>query len=84
MIFLKKLTSVPNLNILSQKLANPLLNVALHFLIGIPFWNFFGRLSFLGEASGCGRLVGLRGSGRLVGVKNREASGCGRLVGAGG
>ena len=36
------------------------------------------------EASGCGRLVGLRGSGRLVGVKNREASGCGRLVGAGG
>ena len=28
----------------------------------------FGRLSFLGEASGCRRLVGLRGSGRLVGV----------------
>ena len=34
---MKKLTSVPNLNILSQKLANPLLNGALHFLIGIPF-----------------------------------------------
>ena len=34
---MKKLTSVPNLNILSQKLANPLPNVALHFLIGIPF-----------------------------------------------
>ena len=32
------------------------------------------------EASGCGRLVGAGGSGRLVGVKNREASGCGRLV----
>ena len=29
------------------------------------------------EASGCGRLVGLRGSGRLVGVKNWEDSGCG-------
>ena len=29
---MKKLTSVPNLNILSQKLANPLPNVALHFL----------------------------------------------------
>ena len=27
---------------------------------------------------------GVRGSGRLVGVKNREVSGCGRLVGAGG
>ena len=36
------------------------------------------------EASRHGRLVGLRGSGRLVGVKNREASGCGRLVGVGG
>ena len=35
---MKKLTSVPNLNILSQKLANPLPNVALHFLIGIPFF----------------------------------------------
>ena len=34
-------------------------------------WNIFGRLSFFGEASGCGRLVG---------VENREASGCGRLV----
>ena len=34
---MKKLTSVPNLNILSQKLANPLPNVSLHFLIGIPF-----------------------------------------------
>ena len=37
---MKKLTSVPNLNILSQKLANPLLNGALHFLIGIPKLNF--------------------------------------------
>ena len=27
------------------------------------------------EASGCGRLLGLRGSGRLVGVKNQEVSG---------
>ena len=35
---MKKLTSVPNLNILSQKLANPLTNVSLHFLIGIPFF----------------------------------------------
>ena len=35
---MKKLTtSVPNLNVLSQKLANPLLNLALHILIGIPF-----------------------------------------------
>ena len=34
---MKKLTSIPNLNILSQKLTNPLLNVALHFLIGFPF-----------------------------------------------
>ena len=34
---MKKLTSVPNLNILSQKLANPPLNLPLHFLIGIPF-----------------------------------------------
>jgi hypothetical protein len=32
------------------------------------------------EASGCGRLVGVRGSGRLVGVKNWKFSGCGRLV----
>ena len=31
------------------------------------------------EASGCGRLVGAGGSGRLVGVKNREVSGCGRF-----
>ena len=31
------------------------------------------------EASGCGRLVGLRGSGRLVGVKNREVSEYGRF-----
>ena len=31
------------------------------------------------EASGCGRLVGLRGSRRLVGVKNREVSGCRRF-----
>ena len=36
------------------------------------------------EASGCGRLVGVRGSGRLVGGKNWEVSGCGRLVGTGG
>ena len=36
---MKKLTSVPNLNTLSQKLANPLPNVALHFLIGIPFFH---------------------------------------------
>jgi hypothetical protein len=36
------------------------------------------------EASGCGRLVGVRGSGRLVGVKNWEVSVCGRLVCAGG
>ena len=34
------MTSVPNLSILSQKLANPLPNVSLHFLIGIPFWKF--------------------------------------------
>ena len=41
---MKKLTSVPNLSILSQKLANPLPNDALHFLIGILFgiqnWKF--------------------------------------------
>ena len=36
------------------------------------------------KASGRRRLVGVRGSGRLLGVKNREVSGCGRLVGAGG
>ena len=36
------------------------------------------------EASGCGRLMGVDGSRRLVGAKNREASGCGRIVGAGG
>ena len=35
---MKKLTSVPNLSILSQKLANPLPNLSLHFLIGIPFF----------------------------------------------
>ena len=32
------MTSVPNLSILSQKLANPLPNLSLHFLIGIPFF----------------------------------------------
>ena len=31
------------------------------------------------EASGCRRLVGMRGSERLAGVKNREVSGCGRF-----
>ena len=31
------------------------------------------------EASGCGRLVGMRGSGKLAGVKNHEVSGCGRF-----
>ena len=40
---MKKLTSVPNLNVLSQKLANPLPNVALHFLIGIPFLGNFSE-----------------------------------------
>ena len=34
---MQKLTSVPNLDILSQKLVNPPLNEDLHFLIGIPF-----------------------------------------------
>ena len=34
---MQKLTSLPNLDILSQKLANPLPNLSLHFLIGIPF-----------------------------------------------
>ena len=29
------------------------------------------------EATGCWRLVGLRGSGWLLGVKNREVIGCG-------
>ena len=42
LIFFKKLTSVPNLNIPSQKLPNPLPNQALHFLIGIPFWAEIG------------------------------------------
>ena len=36
------------------------------------------------EASECGRLVGVRGLRRLVGVKNRELSVCWRLVGVGG
>ena len=35
---MKKLTSVPDLTILSQKLVNPPQNLALHFLIGIPFF----------------------------------------------
>ena len=34
---MKKLTSVPNLDISTQKMANPLPNAPLHFLIGIPF-----------------------------------------------
>ena len=38
----------------------------------------FGRLSFFGEASGYGRLVGTGG------LWVREASGCRRLVGVGG
>ena len=32
-----------NFSILSQKLANPLLYLALHFLIGIPFFNFLAH-----------------------------------------
>ena len=43
---MKKLTSVPNLNILSQKLANPPLNLSLHFLIGIPFCGLLGNMKF--------------------------------------
>ena len=31
------------------------------------------------EPSGCRRLVDMRGTGRLAGVKNREVSGCGRF-----
>ena len=47
MIFLQKLTSVPNLGLLSQKLANPPLNLPLHFLIGIPFSTFSTFYKFI-------------------------------------
>ena len=44
---MQKLTSVPNLGLLSQKLANPPLNLPLHFLIGIPFLLLKKILTFL-------------------------------------
>ena len=38
---MQKLTSVPNLDIYTQKMANPLSNLYLHFLIGMPFCKIF-------------------------------------------